>query len=118
MKVWHDILEGIGLSVIILVVVIGILYYDSAPKHAEVTATKKIYHEDSDSTTMEFENKQGDKIYSIDDYVCPLGTKATIYYDRRTGELLEIVTRTTLKESLTNCKLSVIINVSNERERK
>ena len=33
---------------------------------------------------MEFENKQGDKIYSIDDYVCPLGTKATIYYDRRT----------------------------------
>lgn len=51
MKVWHDILEGIGLSVIILVVVVGILYYDSAPKHAEVTATKKIYHEDSDSTT-------------------------------------------------------------------
>lgn len=101
MKVWHDILEGIGLSVIILVVVIGILYYDSAPKHTEVTATKKIYHEDSDSTTMEFENKQGDKIYSIDDYVCPLGTKATIYYNRKTGELLEIVTRTTLKESLT-----------------
>lgn len=32
MEVWHDILEGIGLSVIILAVVIGILYYDSAPK--------------------------------------------------------------------------------------
>lgn len=41
MEVWHDILEGIGLSVIILVVVIGILFYNSAPKHAEVTATKK-----------------------------------------------------------------------------
>lgn len=109
MEVWHDILEGIGLSVIILVVVIGILYYDSAPKHAEVTATKKIYHEDSDSTTMEFENKQGDKIYSIDDYVCPLGTKATIYYNRKTGELLEIVTRTTLKESLTKSTSRCII---------
>lgn len=109
MKVWHDILEGIGLSVIILVVVIGILYYDSAPKHAEVTATKKIYHEDSDSTTMEFENKQGDKIYSIDGYICPLGTKATIYYNRRTGELLEIVTRTTLKESLTKSTSRCII---------
>lgn len=58
MEVWHDILEGIGLSVIILVAVIG-------------------------------------------NYICPLGTKATIYYDRRTGELLEIVTRTTLKQSLT-----------------
>lgn len=101
MKVWRDMLAGLGLAVIILVIVIGILFYDTAPKHAEVTATKKIYHEDSDSTTMEFENKQGDKIYSIDDYVCPLGTKATIYYDRKTGELLEIVTRTTLKESLT-----------------
>lgn len=75
MEVWHDILEGIGLSVIILVVVISLLFYNSAPKHAEVTATKKIYHEDSDSTTMEFENKQGDKIYSIDDYVCPLVQK-------------------------------------------
>lgn len=117
MEVWHDILEGIGLSVIILVVVIGILFYDTAPKHAEVTATKKIYHEDSDSTTMEFENKQGDKIYSIDDYVCPLGTKATIYYNRRTGELLEIVTRTTLKESLTKSTSRCIINVSKERER-
>lgn len=41
MEVWHDILEGIGLSVIILAVVIGILYYDSVPKHAEVTARKK-----------------------------------------------------------------------------
>lgn len=108
MKVWHDILEGIGLSVIILAVVIGILYYNSAPKHVEVTATKKIYHEDSDSTTMEFENKQG-IIYSIDDYVCPLGTKATIYYNRRTGELLEIVTRTTLKESLTKSTSRCII---------
>lgn len=109
MEVWHNILEGIGLSVIILVVVISLLFYNSAPKHAEVTATKKIYHEDSDSTTMEFENKQGDKIYSIDDYVCPFGTKATIYYDRRTGELLEIVTRTTLKESLTKSTSRCII---------
>lgn len=109
MEVWHNILEGIGLSVIILVVVISLLFYNSAPKHAEVTATKKIYHEDSDSTTMEFENKQGDKIYSIDDYVCPLSTKATIYYDRRTGELLEIVTRTTLKESLTKSTSRCII---------
>ena len=109
MKVWRDILSGIGLSVIILVVVIGILFYDIAPKHAEVTATKKIYHEDSDSTTMEFETKQGNKIYSIDDYICPLGTKATIYYDRKTGELLEIVTRTTLKESLTKSTSRCII---------
>lgn len=109
MEVWHNILEGIGLSVIILVVVISLLFYNSAPKHAEVTATKKIYHEDSDSTTMEFENKQGDKIYSIDDYVYPLGTKATIYYDRRTGELLKIVTRTTLKESLTKSTSKCII---------
>lgn len=109
MEVWHDILEGIGLSVIILVVVISLLFYNSAPKHVEVTATKKIYHEDSDSTTMEFKNKQGDKIYSIYDYVCPLGTKATIYYDRRTGELLEIVTRTTLKESLTKSTSRCII---------
>lgn len=109
MKVWRDVLAGLGLAVIILVIVIGILFYDTAPKHAEVTATKKIYHEDSDSTTMEFENKQGDKIYSIDDYVCPLGTKATIYYNRRTGELLEIVTRTTLKESLTKSTNRCII---------
>lgn len=114
MEVWHDILEGIGLSVIILVVVVGILFYNTAPKHAEVTATKKIYHEDSDSTTMEFENKQGDKIYSIDDYVCPLGTKAIIYYDRKTGELLEIVTSTTLKESLTKSTSRCIIK---EKER-
>lgn len=40
MEVWHNILEGIGLSVIILVVVISLLFYNSAPKHAEVTATK------------------------------------------------------------------------------
>lgn len=39
MEVWHNILEGIGLSVIILVVVISLLFYNSAPKHAEVTAT-------------------------------------------------------------------------------
>ena len=114
MKVWRDILAGIGLSVIILVAVIGILFYNTAPKHAEVIATKKIYHEDSDSTTMEFENKQGDKIYSIDDYVCPLGTKAIIYYDRKTGELLEIVTSTTLKESLTKSTSRCIIK---EKER-
>lgn len=109
MKVWRDVLAGIGLSVIIFVVVIGVLFYNITPKHTEVTATKKIYHEDSDSTTMEFENKQGDKIYSIDDYVCPLGTKATIYYDRRTGELLEIITRTTLKQSLTKSTSRCII---------
>ena len=93
MHVWR----GIGLAVIILIMVICTGNYLNNIRHTEVTATKKIYHEDSDSTTMEFENKQGDKIYSIDDYVCPLGTKATIYYDKDTGELLKITTRTIIK---------------------
>lgn len=96
MKVWRDVLSGIGLAVIILIVIISTGNYTSNVRHTEVTATKKIYHEDSDSTTMEFENKQGDKIYSIDDYVCPLGTEAIIYYDKNTGELLKITTRTIL----------------------
>ena len=96
MKVWRDVLSGIGLAVIILIVIISTGNCTSNVRHTEVTATKKIYHEDSDSTTMEFENKQGDKIYSIDDYVCPLGTEAVIYYDKDTGELLKITTRTIL----------------------
>ena len=96
MKVLRDVLAGIGLAVIILVMVICTGNYLNNVRHTEVTATKKIYHEDSDSTTMEFENKQGDKIYSIDDYVCPLGTEAVIYYDKDTGELLKITTRTIL----------------------
>ena len=96
MKVWRDVLSGIGLAVIILIIIISTGNYTSNVRHTEVTATKKIYHEDSDSTTMEFENKQGDKIYSIDDYVCPLGTEAVIYYDKNTGELLKITTRTIL----------------------
>lgn len=96
MKVWRDILAGIGLAVIILIVIIITGNYTSNIRHTEVTATKKIYHEDSDSTTMEFENKQGNIIYSIDNYVCPIGTKATIYYDKNTGELLKITTRTIL----------------------
>ena len=96
MKVLHDVLAGIGLAVIILIVIIITGNYTSNIRHTEVTATKKIYHEDSDSTTMEFENKQGNIIYSIDNYVCPIGTKATIYYDKNTGELLKITTRTIL----------------------
>lgn len=96
MKVWRDVLAGIGLAVIIIIVIIGTENYTSNVRYTEVTATKKIYHEDSDSTTMEFENEQGDKIYSIDDYVCPLGTEAVIYYDKDTGELLKITTRTIL----------------------
>lgn len=96
MKVWRDILAGIGLAVIILIVIIITGNYTSNIRHTEVTATKKIYHEDSDSTTIEFENKQGNIIYSIDNYVCPIGTKATIYYDKNTGELLKITTRTIL----------------------
>lgn len=96
MKVWRDVLAGIGLAVIILIVIICTGNYLNNVRHTEVTATKKIYHEDSDSTTMEFKNKQGDKVYSIDDYVCPLGTEAVIYYDKDTGELLKITTRTIL----------------------
>ena len=96
MKVWRDMLAGIGLAVIIIIVIISTENYISNVRHTEVTATKKIYHEDSDSTTMEFKNKQGDIIYSIDDYICPLGTEAVIYYDKNTGELLKITTRTIL----------------------
>lgn len=96
MKVWRDVLAGIGLAVIIIIVIISTGNYTSNVRYTEVTATKKIYHEDSDSTTMEFKNEQNDKIYSIDDYVCPLGTEAVIYYDKDTGELLKITTRTIL----------------------
>ena len=96
MKVWRDVLAGIGLAVIILIVIISTGNYTSNVRYTEVTATKKIYHEDSDSTTIEFENKQGDIIYSIDDYICPIGTKAVISYDKDTGELLKITTRTIL----------------------
>lgn len=96
MKIWRDVLAGISLAVIIIIVIISTGNYTSNVRYTEVTATKKIYHEDSDSTTMEFRNKQGDKIYSIDDYVCPLGTEAVIYYDKDTGELLKITTRTIL----------------------
>lgn len=96
MKVLRDVLAGIGLAIIILIVIISTGNYTSNVRYTEVTATKKIYHEDSDSTTMEFKNKQGDIIYSIDDYVCPLGTEAVIYYDKNTGELLKITTRTIL----------------------
>ena len=92
MKVWRR----LGLAVIILIMVICTGNYLNNVRHTEVTATKKIYHEDSDSTTMEFKNKQGNIIYSIDNYVCPLGTEAVIYYDKNTGELLKITTRTIL----------------------
>lgn len=96
MKVWRDVLAGIGLVIIIIIVIISTENYTSNVRYTEVTATKKIYHEDSDSTTMEFKNEQGDIIYFIDDYVCPLGTEAVIYYDKDTGELLKITTRTIL----------------------
>lgn len=97
MKVWRDVLAGIGLAVIIMIVIISTGNYLNNVRHTEVTATKKIYHENSDSTTMEFENKQGDIIYSIDDYICPIGTEATIYYDKDTGKVLKITTRTIIK---------------------
>ena len=96
MKVWRDVLAGIGLAIIIIIVIVATGNYTSDVRYTEVTATKKIYHEESDSTTMEFENKQKDKIYSIDNFVCPLGTEAVIYYDKNTGELLKITTRTIL----------------------
>lgn len=96
MKVWRDVLAGLGLAAIILIMVICTWNYLNNVRYTEVTATKKIYHEDSDSTTMEFKNKQGNIIYSIDDYVCPIGTEAIIYYDKDTGELLKITTRTIL----------------------
>lgn len=96
MKVWRDVLAGISLAVIIIIVIISTGNYTSNVRYIEVTATKKIYHENSDSTTMEFKNKQGNIIYSIDDYVCPIGTEAVIYYDKDTGELLKITTRTIL----------------------
>ena len=96
MKVLRDVLARNGLMIIILIIAICAGNYFNNVRHTEVTATKKIYHEDSDSTTMEFKNKQGDIIYSIDDYVCPIGTEATIYYDKNTGELLKITTRTIL----------------------
>lgn len=96
MKVWRNVLAGNGLTIIILIIVICTGNYLNNVRHTEVTATKKIYHEDSDSTTMEFKNKQGDITYSIDDYICPIGTEAVIYYDKNTGELLKITTRTIL----------------------
>ena len=89
MKVWRR----LGLAVIILIMVICTGNYLNNVRYTEVTATKKIYNENSNSTTMDFKNKQGDIIYSIDDYVCPLGTEAVIYYDKNTGELLKITTR-------------------------
>lgn len=97
MHVWRDALAGIGLTVIILTMVIYTGNYLNDIRHTEVTATKKIYHENSDSTTMEFKNKQGDIIYSIDDYICPIGTEATIYYDKDTSKVLKIITRTIIK---------------------
>lgn len=97
MHIWRDVLAGLGLAVIILTMVICTGNYTSNVRYTEVTATKKIYHEDSDSTTMEFKNKQGDIIYSIDDYICPIGTEATIYYDKDTGKVLKIITRTIIK---------------------
>lgn len=96
MKVLRDVLARNGLTIIILIIVICIGNYLNNVRYTEVTATKKIYHENSDSTTMEFKNKQGDMIYSIDDYICPLGTEAVIYYDKDTGELLKITARTIL----------------------
>lgn len=96
MKVRRDLLARNGLTIIILIIVICTGNYLNNVRHTEVTATKKIYHKDSDSTTMEFKNKQGDIIYSIDDYICPIGTEAVIYYDKNTGELLKITTRTIL----------------------
>ena len=96
MKVWRNVLAGNGLTIIILIIVICTGNYLNNVRHTEVIATKKIYHEDNDSTTMEFKNKQGDIIYSIDDYICPIGTEAVIYYDKNTGELLKITTRTIL----------------------
>lgn len=96
MKAWRDVLAGIGLAIIILIMVICTGNYLNNVRYTEVTATKKIYHEDSDSTTMEFKNKQGNIIYSVNDYVCPIGTEAVIYYDKNTGELLKITTRTIL----------------------
>lgn len=96
MKVWRDVLAGIGLAIIIIIVIVATGNYTSDVRYTEVTATKKIYHEESDSVTMEFENKQRDMVYSINDYVCPIGTEAVIYYDKNTGELLKIITRTIL----------------------
>ena len=96
MKVWRDVLAGIGLAIIIIIVIVATGNYTSDVRYTEVTAIKKIYHEESDSVTMEFESKQKDKVYFIDDYVCPLGTEAIIYYDKNTGELLKITTRTIL----------------------
>ena len=96
MHVWRDVLAGIGLAIIILIMVICTGNYLNNIRYTEVIATKKTYHEDSDSTTMEFKNKQGNIIYSVDDYVCPIGTEAVIYYDKNTGELLKITTRTIL----------------------
>lgn len=96
MRFWHDVLAGFGLAVIIIIAILSVETYTGNVGYTEVTATKKIYHEDSDSTTMEFENEQEDLLYSIDDYVCPLGTEAVIYYDKMTGELLKITTRTIL----------------------
>ena len=51
MEVWHNILEGIGLSVIILVVVISLLFYNSAPKHAEVIVTRTTLKESLTKST-------------------------------------------------------------------
>ena len=92
MKVWRR----IGLAVIILIMVICTGNYLNSVRRTGVTARRKGYRQDSDSTTMEFENEQGDIIYSIDDYICPLGTEAVIYYDKDIGELLKIRTRTIL----------------------
>lgn len=96
MKFLRDVLAGFGLAAILIVVILSVENHVSNVDYTEVTATKKFYHDDSDSTTMEFENEKGDMIYSIDDYVCPIGTEAVIYYDKDTGELLKITTRTIL----------------------
>ena len=56
----------------------------------------KKLHEDAVIPTYGTEGAAGFDFYSIDDYVCPLGTEAVIYYDKDTGELLKITTRTIL----------------------
>ena len=74
----------------------GLVYNKVAsPYEIEATATEKYYDAESDSCSMKFVDASGND-YTVDEYVCPLGTDATLEIDKD-GSIVKILTRTYLK---------------------
>lgn len=74
----------------------GLVYNKVAsPYEVEATATAKFYDEESDSCSMEFVDASGNT-YTVDEYICPLGTDATLETDKN-GNIVKILTRTYVK---------------------